>query len=173
MDEQPISILYDLWDLSEGGAGVSVIANAEQRARLATWAGVDAVENFKAQVTVRRRSGNRFAYDATLSADIVQSCVVTLGPVRSQLALDISRTLHLAKFPASAKLAPEELSSGADEAPEEIQDSHYDVARPLQEEFALAIDPYPRCAGAAFEPPPDKDAAEGPFGILNSLKGRG
>ncbi len=96
--------------------------------------------------------------------------MVTLEPVRSHLALDISRALHLAKFPASAKLAPQELSAASDEGPEEIQDSHYDVAGPLLEEFALAIDPYPRCPGVAFEPPADQDIAESPFGILKSLK---
>jgi hypothetical protein len=170
MDTPPVSSIYDLSDLSEAGAEVRVAASPEQRAQLAKWAGVDAVEAFEAQVTLRRRSPNRFAYEAALAADVVQSCVVTLEPVRSHLALDISRALHLAKFPASAKLAPQELSAASDEGPEEIQDSHYDVAGPLLEEFALAIDPYPRCPDVAFEPPADQDIAESPFGILKSLK---
>jgi len=171
MSEQPLSSIYDLSDLSGAGADIRVAATPQQRVRLAEWAGVDEVNKFEAQVTLRRRSTNRFAYDATLSADIVQSCVVTLEPVRSHLALDVCRTLHLLKFPASARLAPEELPSGGEDGPEEIRDARYDLAGPLLEEFALAIDPYPRCRGVAFEPPPDQDAAEGPFGVLKSLKG--
>lgn len=170
MDTPPLSSTYDLSDLSDAGAEVRVAATAEQRTRLAKWAGADAVEAFEAQVTLRRRSPNRFAYDAMLTADIVQSCVVTLEPVRSHLALDVSRTLHLTKFPASAKLAAQELSPGSDEGAEEIQDNHYDLAGPLLEEFVLAIDPYPRCPGVAFERPADDDTAESPFDVLKALK---
>jgi hypothetical protein len=37
--------------------------------------------------------------------------------------------------------------------PEEIASLDYDLAAPLLEEFLLAIDPYPRKQGVAFEPP--------------------
>jgi len=170
MDMFPLSSLYDLSDLSEGGTEVTITANPEQRAQLARWADISAVSDFHALVTLRRISGNRFAYDATLSADIVQACVVTLEPVRSHLALEISRLLHLIKFPLNAKISPQEVS-GSEDGPEEIQDARYDIATPLLEEFALAIDPYPRCPGVAFKPEPDDDTAKGPFEVLKSLKG--
>jgi hypothetical protein len=96
--------------------------------------------------------------------------VVTLEPVHSQVALDVSRILHLTKTPRGAQLAVDELSSTADEGPEEIQNSHYDLAGPLLEEFSLAIDPYPRAPGVVFEPPQDKDASESPFAALKPLK---
>jgi hypothetical protein len=171
MDTLPLSRLYDLSDLSEGGIEVLVAANPEQRVQLAKWADIDAVDDFHALVTLRRRSGNRFAYDATVSADIVQSCVVTLEPVRSHLALNICRILHLTKLPLNAKIGPQELSPGSEEGPEEIQDTRYNIAAPLLEEFVLAIDPYPRCPGVAFEPESDEDTAKGPFEMLKSLKG--
>jgi hypothetical protein len=168
----PFSRTYDLADLSDAGDEVVIALDAEQRARLAEWAGVDAVDTFEARVSLRRRSAGRFDYDAALAAEIVQTCVVSLQPVRSHLTLDVSRALHLSKFPASAKIAPHELAPASDEGPEEIEDSHYDLAAPLLEEFALAIDPYPRASGVAFEAPADKDATESPFAVLKGLKDR-
>jgi hypothetical protein len=172
MDTLPLSSIYDLSDLSEAGTEVTVAANPEQRARLATWAEIDAVDDFHALVTLRRRPGNRFLYEASLSADIVQRCVVTLEPVHSHLALEISRALRLTKLPRNAKIGPQELSAGSEEGPEEIHDTRYNIVAPLLDEFVLAIDPYPRCPGVAFESERDEDAAAGPFEVLKSLKGQ-
>ncbi|HEX3943991.1 MAG TPA: hypothetical protein VHW69_07885 [Rhizomicrobium sp.] len=170
MKPAPFSVIYDLSDLSNGGAEISISATDEQRARLAEWAGIDSVEKFKAQVALTRMSATRFGYEAALSADVTQSCVVSLGPVHSQVALDVSRALHLTKIPPRAQVAVHELSSTANEGPEEIQNSHYDLAGPLLEEFLLAIDPYPRASGVVFEPPQDRDASDSPFAVLKPLK---
>lgn len=172
MDPVPFSSLYDLANLSEAGTEVSVVANTEQRARMARWADLEAVDDFEARIFLRQPFPGRFTYDAKLSAGITQTCVVTLGPVRSHLVLDISRTLHLSKIPRGTKIAPQEFTPTADEDPEEIHDSRYDLASPLLEEFALVIDPYPRCAGVAFEPPLDEGETESPFGVLKSTKGQ-
>jgi hypothetical protein len=64
------------------------------------------------------------------------------------------------------ELAP---GAGDDEAPEEIESTRYDVAGPVLEEFSLAIDPYPRAPGVAYEPPPD-EKPESPFAVLARLK---
>ena len=170
MKPAPISVIYDLADLSDGGAEISISATDEQRAKLAEWASVDSVERFEAQVGLRRNSATRFAYEATLAADVTQSCVVTLEPVHAHLALNVSRGLHLAKLPRGAQIAVHELSATADAGAEEIQDSHYDLAGPLLEDFSLAIDPYPRAPGVAFKTLKDKDPPESPFAVLKSLK---
>ena len=166
--DAPFSHIYDLSDLSDAGAELTLAPSAEQRARLAEWAGVEAIEQFEAQVTLRRRSPNRFAYDATLNADVAQSCVVTLEPVLSHMQLKVSRALHLTKLPRS--VAQHELAPGADEGPEEIHDPHYDIAAPVLEEFVLAIDPYPRAPGVVFESPADEAPRESPFAVLKPLK---
>jgi hypothetical protein len=167
----PLSSVYDLSKLSEAGAEVVIAPNAGQRARLAEWAGVDAVEHFEARIVLQRRSANRFAYEAAVAADVVQSCVVTLEPVYSHLAFNVERQLHVSKRPAAGRLK-HELTPDADEGPEEIQDSRYDLAGPLLEDFALAIDPYPRARGVVFEPPADPEPRETPFAVLKPLKAR-
>src|SRR6476659_536001 len=171
MDAPPLSVIYDLSRLSEVGTELTVTATAAQRSELAKWAGISSVGAFEAKVALRRQSAGRFSYEAALSVDIVQACVVSLEPVPAHLTLEISRELQLIKVPAKAQIAAEDLAPGADEGPEEIHDSYYDLAGPLLEEFSLAIDPYPRAPGVAFESPQEIEPPENPFTILKQLKG--
>ncbi len=169
----PFERFYNLANLSEAGDEILFTSSREDLARLAHLAGVDAVDNFEATVTLRRLSPNRFAYEATLTAAIVQSCVVTLDPVKSHVERRFQRVLQVS--PGAARL-PEPgneivLTLAGDEAPEEIQSTRYDLAAPLLEEFVLAIDPYPRAGGVTFEPPAAQGPApESPFTVLKRLK---
>lgn len=169
-DDTPLHHLFDLGDLSQAGSDVAVAAKGDELARVAKWAGVDAVRSFSATVSLRRISQTRFDFEADLSAHVVQSCVVTLEPVENQIDRHVSRELLLAPNarPAAGELT---LSASDDDVPETIDSLEYDLARPLLEEFVLAIDPYPRKAGATFSPPGDPaDRTESPFALLKNLK---
>jgi uncharacterized metal-binding protein YceD (DUF177 family) len=172
-DTPPLSHFFNLSDLTQAGSAVTVEATGDELARLAKWAGVEAVKNFRGQVTLKRSSQSSFVYEAVLSAHIVQSCVVTLEPVRTRLTRQIVRELLLT--PKAAASAGElTLSAGDDDVPETIQSPEYDLAAPLLEEFVLAIDPYPRKEGVAFRPPAEpEEKAESPFAVLKSLKKQG
>lgn len=167
----PLSNILDLAELPQAGEDVVIAPDAGQRARLAEWAAVDAVDHFEARVSLKKFSATRFDYRAEVNADVVQSCVVTLEPVRSHLAFAFSRELHLVR--AASRLpddafGPEEAD---DDVPEEITNSRFDIAGPVIEEFALAIDPYPRAPGVVFQPEPEPDEGrENPFAALKSLK---
>jgi len=172
-DDAPLHAFFDLGDLSQAGSIVEVAARGDELARLAGWAGVDAVKAFTGTVTLRRMSQTRFGFEADLDADVVQSCVISLEPVESHISRHISRELMLAPNarPEAGELT---LSAGDDDVPEAITSPDYDLAAPLLEEFVLAIDPYPRKAGAAFAPPQEPDdAPESPFAVLKSLKKQG
>jgi hypothetical protein len=97
--------------------------------------------------------------------------VVSLEPVRSHLALEVSRELHLSRFTRTGNSGRHE-SAYPENGLEEIEDSRYDLFAPLLEDFALAIDPYPRAPGVVFEAPRDLEAPESPFAALKPLKGR-
>ena len=138
-------------------------------ARLARWAGVDAVRGFGAQVELRRLSRTQFSFEAELEADIVQSCVVTLDPVATHIVKQITRELHFSPRPR-AEGGELTLSAGDEDVPEEIASLDYDLAGPLLEEFALAIDPYPRKQGVSFETPADEaEPSQSPFAVLKRL----
>lgn len=169
----PLRFPFDLGDLSQAGSAVTVEAGADELPRIAEWAGVQGVERFRAIVNLRRISTTRFGYQADLEADIVQNCVVTLEPVPAHIARHIDRELHLVQR-APVEEGELTLAAGDDDVPETITSLDFDLASPLLEEFALAIDPYPRKAGAAFARATEPEAApESPFAVLKSLKERG
>jgi len=173
IEEPPIRHFFDLGDLSQAGSDITISAAGDDLMRLAHWAGVDAVNAFAAVVELRRLSKTQFTFDAALEADVVQACVVTLEPVATHIARRFSRELHFSpRLRGTGGVLT--LAAGDEDVPEEVDSLHYDLAVPLLEEFLLAIDPYPRKEGVAFEPP--KEAAEppeSPFAVLKSIKERG
>lgn len=179
-DHAPVQRLFDLSDLTEAGTDVVVDLGAEDRARLADWLGIEAVGRFHAEIGLSRKGANRYRYEAVLKADLVQACVVSLEPVPSHHDLHFTRDLKVA--PRQRRRPAEELETGGvltlaageDEVPEELDSPHYDLAIPLLEELVLAIDPYPRAEGVAFELPQEHRAEkENPFAALKQLKREG
>lgn len=167
----PIQSVFDLSRLSEAGYERVVTATPTELAAIAAWEGVDAVTDFEGRVTLKRLSQNRFAYSATLSADIVQSCVVTLEPVKSHVSRKFSRELHYSPARHDDEVGTISLAPTEDDTPDEIHSLKFDLAGPLLEEFSLAVDPYPRAPGVAFEPPVDEPARQAnPFAALKGLK---
>ena len=167
-----ISQLYNLNKLGQSGEEIAFKTTVEDRAKLARDAGALSVPEFSAKIVLKKTSANRFSLAYALSAQVVQACVVSLEPVHSKIEKSFTRELHYTpnlRRAAGEKeiiLAPED-----EEAPEEIESPHYDLAAPLAEEFLLALDPYPRAPGAAFTPPEGLgDAPESPFAVLKSLK---
>jgi hypothetical protein len=173
-DQQPpFERFFDLNRLSEAGYETTVSLGPEDRAKLALWADVSGVNRFDATVSLRRLSSARYAYAAHVEGDIVQACTVTLEPVSSSISLDFTRSLHLVPHVKKTVDFSGELSAAAgdDDVPEEIDSTRYDLAAPLLEEFSLAIDPYPRAPGVAFDAPEDaEERLESPFAALGKLK---
>jgi len=170
MSDFPISHPYELGRLSLAGDEVVLAPTEEERQRIAEWSDVDRVDSFTARIDLRKITPTRYAFDVDLVADIVQSCVVTLEPVRTHLERKFSRDLLLTQAPQHVAKEIDVVPVGED-GQEEITNLRYDLAGPVLEELALAIDPYPRAPGVAFEPPPDPDKAEShPFAALERLK---
>jgi hypothetical protein len=167
MSDFPITQLYELGRLPIAGDEVVIAPDADARARIAQWAGIDALDSFEARIDLRKQTPTRYSLDARLTADIVQSCVVTLEPVKSHVESSIRRDLFLTQVKSfDTDVAPVD-----EDGREEIDSLRYDLAVPVLEELALLIDPYPRCPGVEFDPPPDGDAVEEhPFAALGKLK---
>ena len=161
--------------LGNAGDRIAFAADADQRAAMAAWSEVTALDRFEVQVDMRKTGSDRFELDFTLTVDVVQACVVTLEPVPAHLERKFTRELHFAGH-IRRKLPPESqgevvLDGDLDEGPEEIDSLHYDLAAPALEEYVLALEPYPRCPGVEFQPPTDgMPAKESPFAALKGLK---
>lgn len=172
-DALPLERILDLADVPDAGYDARISASVDELRRLAEWAGVDAVTRLDGEVHVDRQSRTRFRIETTFEADIVQTSVVSLEPVCSRIVRAFERILHLSpglhRFADKGGLvAP---ASADDGVPEKIESSRYDLAAPLREELALAIDPYPRAPGETFEPPSDADMPDSPFAVLKDLDG--
>jgi hypothetical protein len=165
---------YNLARLGHAGDEVRLEADEAQRAEIAALAGALSLSRFIATVTLRKTGATRFALDYRLDAEVTQACVVTLEPVTAVIARDFTRELH---FSGTGRRPPEaadlDLSDRDEDEPEEIDNLHYDLAGPALEEFLLALDPYPRRPGVAFDPGTAGDPPpESPFAVLKSLKSR-
>lgn len=170
----PLSHDYNLARLGNAGDEVHFAADEAQRAAIARWSGVVSVEKLETKVQIRKISASRFGLSFHLAADVTQSCVVTLEPVKSHMEASFDRELDFVgggrqKLPESeAELV---LDSDPEEGPEEIQSLHYDLAVPVLEEYALSLEPYPRRPGVEFEPKTGpEDRPESPFAVLKGLK---
>jgi len=171
----PLSHDYNLARLGNAGDAVTFTADPAQRAAIARWSGVVSVEALQVKVDIRKLAPTRFALTFKLTADVTQSCVVSLEPVKSHLERGFDRELHFIGSSIRHK-APESetelvLDSDPEEGPEEIQSLHYDLAVPVLEEYALSLEPYPRRPGVEFSVKTDPEGRpESPFAVLKGLK---
>ena len=167
MSDFPLRHLYELGRLGQAGDTVTIAPSQEERARIAQWADIDAVESFTATVGLKKLTPTRYAIEASLVADIVQSCVVTLDPVKSHIERSFHRDLFLTQTKPELEI---DIAPVDEDGREEIATLRYDLAVPVLEELALAIDPYPRAPGVEFAPPEDEDPPPHPFAALKALK---
>ncbi|PKU25564.1 YceD family protein [Telmatospirillum siberiense] len=147
-------------------------ANGEERAALAERYGILSVDSFTAHLRLRRISGERLLLKGRFSADVVQSCVVSLEPVSAHLEEDFSLV-----YAADLDEEDVEVDIGLTEEdpPEPIEGGVIDLGEAAAEHLALALDPFPRAPGASFqggdEPPePEPPPKVSPFAALASLK---
>lgn len=170
------SSFYDLTNLPDQGAGVTIAPGAEERAQIAAWLNIDSLEGLKASIKLSRTASDRFLYRAHFDADVVQASVVTLEPVSSHLSSDFERSYQLAPNTSRSsrkRTAPPvvALNQEDEDAPEFVDSPVIDIAAPILEELSLVLDPYPRREGEAFaQPERAENAPNNPFAILKTLK---
>lgn len=172
----PISFPVDVARLPGKGMTVKIDADADQRAALAGIHGLAEIGRLSAELLVAPWKKDGVRVEGRLSARVVQSCVVTLEPVEEAMDEEISAVF----LPEGSKLAvPKRSTEGemildaeGEDAPETFSGGTVDVGQLVEEFFALALNPYPRRAGASLEGAEGKDAgARGPlFEQLAALK---
>lgn len=126
----------DLEELPETGGLFELSATPEECAALAKRFDLVSLDRLEAKLTVAWiRVGEAVAVSGRLEAEVVQSCVVTLEPVRNAIEEDLD--LIFASDVASAD------DFDADEV-EPLGPEGLDLGELLSEELSLALDPYPR-----------------------------
>jgi hypothetical protein len=155
-------------DIEETGQHFALAANAEERAAVARMAGLRDLPRLEADFDVIRQ-GAGLRVSGRVSATVGQSCVVTLEP----LANEVEEKVDLLFMPPSSSPADPGDAVQSDEpveakwdAPEPLVGGVVDLGAIATEFLVLGLDPYPRKAGAVFEPPRQREPDESPFAPL-------
>jgi Large ribosomal RNA subunit accumulation protein YceD len=158
-------------DIPPAGLSVERVADAEERERLKAALDLGGLPELRARYQITPLSFGRHKLVGELAAVVDQTCVVSLEPVRSEVADTYAATY----WPAEAMPEPAkgQVALDAEPDPEAIVDGRIDVGRIVFESLAAAIDPFPRVPGAVFDGPlstPAAQKSESPFAVLASLK---
>lgn len=152
--------------------GFSSVRSAREDLRAALCDDLDLLgcSRLDASYLIRPLSQGRYLLTGMIQADVTQSCVVSLEPVESHI-----------EEPFEVEFRPGGPSSGDFDALdirdiEPLEGGVIPVGRIVYEQFASALDPYPRKEGVQL----DTDAVESrgeddrdnPFDVLKQLKSK-
>ncbi|MCF3639503.1 DUF177 domain-containing protein [Rhizobium sp. TRM95111] len=176
--DAPFSYPVKVGHISPNPVQVRLSADERERAGLARLWDVLAVQAFSAELEIRRWKKDGVRLKGSVQARIVQACVVTLEPVEAV----IDESIDAIFVPEGSKLARMATGEGGEmlldpdgpDAPEIFSGDTIDAGAAAAEHAALAIDPYPRRDGVAFEAHVESTAAEdrrpSPFAVLKDFK---
>jgi uncharacterized metal-binding protein YceD (DUF177 family) len=152
--------------LPERGMDMAIAATPAECAALARRFSLLALDRLEATLRLEWVAGGLLRLEATLSAEVVQECVVTLEPVRGK----IEDRFVLLYGPAAE--AGELMLREDEEVLEPITDGRVDLGEAVAQQLSLAIDPFPRAPGAAASAAPSEGIAS-PFAGLAQWSKKG
>jgi hypothetical protein len=162
------------WDrVQPKGTTVVLDASDAECAGIAEALDILSVSRVHAEFTLTpwRRTGYKLV--GTVEAEVEQACVVTLEPVPERIREAVELTF-LPPGEIEAVSDEIEVMIEAEDPPEPIEGSSIDLGVFATEFVAVGLDPYPRLAGAEFEPfiedDGSNDAPASPFAALSALK---
>lgn len=167
--------------LPRRGRRIDIRADAGERQRIAREYGLTAVDRFEAEVTLSPWAGSGVKVEGRIRADVVQACVVTLEPVAERIDEAFVRRFlderEHAGHGADALAREIEVAVDEEDPAEPIGGVTLALGPVLLEQFALALNPYPRSAKAgegAGDTATGKATGDAeqdsPFAVLKALK---
>lgn len=153
--------MIDVSRLAAGEKVCDIAATPSERAALAARFGLLDLARLTASVKVSRIVGGFVRLEADLSADVVQSCVVTLDPVANTVEEHFSLLYGAAAEEGEAEI----ILSGEAEIVEPLGDGVIDIGEVVAQQLSLALDPYPHKPGATVEAM-QESGLQSPFAAL-------
>lgn len=153
---------------------ITIEADSAERAALAQRFDLVSLDRLEASFTLRRLRKDLIRVRGHISAGLVQACVVTLELVPAEIEEDVE--LDFAENTVDPGLEID-LDAEAADGPEPLLHGRIDLGEVAAEQLGLALDPYPRKAGAELpaewrsEPAPGAvpDGRINPFAALKKL----
>lgn len=153
--------------IPDHGLHLELSAEEAVRQQLAGTAGLRALPEAVASVTLTPAGDGKVQVSGQVRAVVGQTCILTLDPVDNVVEEAFSTLFVPEGTPLPATMQPED----EDDPPESIVGGIIDVGSLVTDYLFLGIDPYPRKPGAAFasmEAAPDPE--EHPFAALKALR---
>jgi uncharacterized metal-binding protein YceD (DUF177 family) len=116
----------------------AIAANAGERAALARRLSLLSLDRLEAEVRLERLDGGFVRLTASLVAEVVQECVVTLEPLPARIAEDFT-VLY-----GAAEAARDILIDSEAEPVEPLDGGRIDIGEAVAQQLSLALDPFPR-----------------------------
>lgn len=160
----PFSRPVTVTSLPQEGREVRVSATQEECAALKADLGLDDLRRLEARFRLVWAHG-RLGVTGRITADITQTCVVTLDPFDSILDEDVEVQFVEAAPPRRNATVEQEVEIDPDE-PDEIVDGRVDLGSIASEFLALGLDPYPKKPGVAFASDAEGGPVDSPFAVL-------
>jgi uncharacterized metal-binding protein YceD (DUF177 family) len=152
-----------------GGDRIDLTADAAARDQIAERLGLPGLDRLEAHA-VLERDGEEIRAKGRLRASLQQACVITGDPIAAR----IDEPFELLFRPEPDVAPDEEIELGPDDCDVVFHDgAAIDLGAAIADTLALAIDPYPRSAGADAalkEAGILSEAEAGPFAALAKLK---
>jgi len=194
--EVEFSFPIDITSLPLAGRNYTITAPADACVRVAARLDLQAVNSLTAILNIAPGGKGVIKVAGEVKADVVQTCVVSLAPVPAQVkdavaanfiteekaaADKLKKERAKAKARAAKKAVEEEeevISAQGDDPPDVALGGRIDLGEVAVTHLALALNPYPRAPGAAFdakawglhEENPEKPANVSAFAALAKLK---
>ncbi len=157
--------------IGDGGLAHSVKALPAEFAAIAAYLELADVKSFTGEIALERWRGRGVRLTGKLSADVVQTCVVTLDPVEAHIEATFERRfLQPEKLLKEVEDESDVFVDPTAEDPPEPLGHEIDLGEILIEELALNLDHYPRKPGVAFQGDAASAPRENPFAVLAKLK---
>ena len=158
--------------IPDSGLHREIVADDATRAAMAEAAGVRGIASAQASFDLSPRSGGRVQVRGRVQARVAQTCVVTLEPLENEIDEEVDLIFAPAEqIPELAEPTDSDETYEMVDPPEPIENGAIDLGRLATDMIYLAIDPYPRKAGAVFEHEVTAaDPEDHPFAALKALK---
>lgn len=167
----PLAWSHDVAEVTGAGFSEERTATAAELQAVAAALDLMACERLSARYRIRAIAGGGYRLSGTLTADVVQACVVTLEPVPAHLEVPFDVEYWPDGEGDEAAAGSEEISALSAAEIEPLENGRVDAGRIVYEQLAAGLDPYPRKAGAEFvEPQSAGEAAANPFAVLKRLQ---
>lgn len=172
----PFHRLYKAFDLpTKTARPIAIDATPDECAEVAATLDLKGVKSLAIKADIAPAGEGVWRVKGSVTAKVVQSCVVTLAPVKARITEPFDRIFS--RFADEDTAIDIDIEYDQDDPAEPLGEG-VDIGAIAVEALSLGLEPYPRAAGAAFEtvratPPgaePLSPEATKPFAGLASLK---